>query len=330
MSKSINWGILGTGRIAKKFAADLKLVANANLIAVGSRNKESADSFAKQFDITFSHESYESLMENKEVDVIYIATPHVFHYENTLLCLKYKKAVLCEKPFAMNKRQVVEMIETARAQDVFLMEALWTKFLPHYKKIMELIANETIGKVISVQANFGFKLEPSSASRLSDASLGGGTLLDIGIYNIFLALSIFGKPDDIKAVAKLSANGIDEQCSILFSYRNGATAQLFSTFNATIPVEANIFGTNGNIKLTNRFYEPSSIVQLSTDGKNGYIDQSVEKESGVGYFFEATHVTECLLQNRKESSVMRFEDSLLLVETIDRIRELIGLKYGDE
>jgi predicted dehydrogenase len=262
--------------------------------------------------------------------VIYIATPHVYHFGNTISCLQHNKAVLCEKPFAMNKRQVEKMIETAREKDVFLMEALWTKFLPHYKKTMELIVNETIGKVTCVQANFGFKLEPSSASRLSDSSLGGGTLLDIGIYNIFLALSILGKPDDIKATAKLSANGIDEQCSILFSYKKGATAQLFSTFNATIPVEANIFGTNGNIKLTNRFYEPSSIVQLSTEGKTDYTDLSVEKESGIGYFYEADHVTQCLLQNKKESPLMRFEDSLLLIETLDTIREQIGLKYENE
>lgn len=330
MSKIINWGILGTGRIAKKIASDLKHVDNAKLIAVGSRSREAADKFAAEFNIEFSHDSYEALAANKEVDVIYIATPHVFHYENTLLCLQHKKAVLCEKPFAMNKKQVMAMIETAKEQDVFLMEALWTKFLPHYQKMKELILNETIGNVTCVQANFGFKLQSSSPLRLSDASLGGGTLLDIGIYNVFLALSILGKPDDIKASVTLSANGIDEQCAVLFSYKNGAMAQLFSSFNSTIPIEANIFGTKGNIKLTNRFYEPSSAVQLAAEGSSEYKNIAVENEGGSGYQYEAAHVTACLLQNLKESPVMRFEDSLALIDTLDAIRKYVGLKYENE
>ena len=172
--KSIRWGILGAGRIARKFATDLKLVEDAELIAIGSRSQQSADDFAMEFPVKYRHDSYEALAQNPEVDVIYIATPHVLHYENTLLCLNYGKAVLCEKPFAMNARQANEMIATAKEKKLFLMEALWTKFQPHFKKMQEMIGQGMLGEIRSVLVNFGFVPQPPVPARLFDPALGRG------------------------------------------------------------------------------------------------------------------------------------------------------------
>jgi len=260
--KTIRWGILGAGRIARKFASDLKLVEDAELIAIGSRSKQSAEGFSKEFPVKYVHASYEELAQNPDVDVIYIATPHNLHYRNTLLCLQHGKAVLCEKPFAMNARQAATMISMAKEKKVFLMEALWTKFHPHYLKMQEMIGQGLLGEIMSVLINFGFKPTPPIPARLFDPELGGGTVMDIGIYNVFMAMSILGKPDHIDAVMTPAATGVDEQCAILFRYKNGALAQLFSTFSSNLATEADICGSEGRIRLTSRFYEPSSTVEF--------------------------------------------------------------------
>jgi predicted dehydrogenase len=204
MSRTIRWGILGCGKIAKKFASDLQWVKNAQLIAVGAREQATADAFAKDFPAKYKHNSYQSLVENPEVDVIYIATPHATHQEHTMLCLRNKKAVLCEKAFAINYRQAKEMVDFARHQKVFLMEAFWTPFLPHYQKTKELIAQGKIGTIKYINAEFGFKPTTPIAPRIYDPALGGGSLLDIGIYPVFLALDLLGKPDHINIIMELS------------------------------------------------------------------------------------------------------------------------------
>ena len=239
----LRWGILGCGRIARKFAADLRLVADAELTAIASRNKETLELFAKDFPCKHRHNSYDSLAANNEVDVIYVATPHSHHYEHTMLGLKHDKAVLCEKAFAINSRQAAEMIKTAKERKVFLMEALWTKFLPHYKKLQELLQQKTLGDIKSVLVNFGFKTSDKSPRRLFDPLLGGGTLLDIGIYNVFMTMSVLGKPDSIEATMAPSPTGVDEQIAVLFKYNNGAMAQLFSSFITNLPIQAEINGT---------------------------------------------------------------------------------------
>src|SRR5450755_1164205 len=197
--KTIRWGILGCGRIARKFAADLIHVADATLTAVGARQLESAQVFAKEFPVSHVHGSYEALVSDPEVDVIYIASPHALHHEHTLLCLNHQKAVLCEKAFALNLRQAKDMVDRARAKKVFLMEAIWSKFLPQYQKLQELIAGGELGEIRNVLIDFGFIPQPPVPPRLFDPALGGGSLLDIGIYNVFMALSFLGKPDEIEA-----------------------------------------------------------------------------------------------------------------------------------
>jgi predicted dehydrogenase len=326
--KTIRWGILGAGRIARKFASDLGLVEDCQLIAIGSRSKESADEFNKEFPVQFCHYSYEELAQNTEVDVIYIATPHNLHYENTLLCLQHNKAVLCEKPFAMNSKQAIEMIRIAKERKIFLMEALWTKFHPHYLKMQEMIGQGLLGEIKSVLVNFGFKPISPVPARLFDPALGGGTLMDIGIYNVFIAMSILGKPDHIEASITPASTGVDEQCAILFRYKNGAMAQLFSTFSSNLATEADICGTDGRIRLTSRFYEPSSTVEFYPERTDSKQVIPVKKEEGFGYQYEARHVNDCLRKGLTESNVVLFADTLLLMETLDKIRKIAGIRYA--
>ena len=325
--RKIRWGILGTGRIARVFAGDLLLLDDCELVAVGSRSKAGADDFAGQFPVKYAHVSYEELAQNPEVDVIYIATPHNSHHENTLLCLDNGKAVLCEKPFAMNTRQTLEMINLAMERKVFLMEALWTKFLPHYNKTKELIAGGKLGEIRSVLVNFGFKPVPPVNPRLFEPELGGGTLMDIGIYNVFMAMSILGKPDHIEAAVTPASTGVDEQCAIIFKYNNGAIAHLFSTFSSNLATEADICGSEGRVRLTTRFYEPSSQVEYYPGKVDSREIIPVHKRKGTGYLYEAMHVNDCLRMGLTESPVLTFANTIELMETLDKIREIIGVKY---
>jgi predicted dehydrogenase len=325
--KTIRWGILGAGRIARKFASDLRLAEGCELIAIGSRSKQSADEFNKEFPVQYCHYSYEELAQNPKVDVIYIGTPHNLHYENTLLCLRHNKAVLCEKPFAMNSRQAIEMINLAKEKKLFLMEALWTKFHPHYIKTLEMIQQNLLGEIRSVLVNFGFKPIPPVPARLFDPELGGGTVMDIGIYNVFMAISILAKPDQIEAAMTPSPTGVDEQCAILFRYKNGALAQLFSTFSSNLATEADISGTEGRIRLTSRFYEPSSTIEFYKERPDSKQVIPVHKEPGFGYQYEARHVNDCLRNGLTESNVVSFEDTLLLMDTLDKVRKIAGIHY---
>jgi predicted dehydrogenase len=325
--KKIRWGILGTGRIAGIFAADLLLLDDCDLVAVGSRSQESADTFAAKFAVKHAYASYEALAQNPEVDVIYIATPHNSHYEHTLLCLNNNKAVLCEKPFAINTRQTLEMINVAMERKVFLMEALWTKFLPHYNKTKELIAEGKLGEIRSVLVNFGFKPVAPVNPRLYEPELGGGTLIDIGIYNVFMAMSILGKPDHIEAIMTPAATGVDEQCAITFKYDNGAIAHLFSTFSSNLATEADICGSEGRIRLTTRFYEPSAQVEYYPGRVDSREIIPVHKRNGTGYLYEAIHVNDCLRMGLTESPVLTFANTIELMETLDKIRQIIGVKY---
>ncbi len=325
--KTIRWGILGAGRIARKFAGDLRYAEDCELVAIGSRSRQSAEEFSKEFPVKYAHDSYEALVQNPEVDVIYIATPHNLHHENTLLCLQHQKAVLCEKPFAINSRQATEMINLAREKKVFLMEALWTKFHPHYIKMQEMIGQGLLGEIKSVLVNFGFKPTAPVPARLFDPSLGGGTLMDIGIYNVFIAMSVLGKPDHIDAVITPAPTGVDEQCAILFRYKNGALAQLFSTFSSDLATEADICGTEGRIRLTSRFYETSSTVEYYGERVDSRQVIPIEKGQGFGYQYEARHVNECLRNGLTESPVMSFADTLLLIQTLDKIRAIAGIYY---
>ncbi len=324
----IRWGILGTGTIAHKFASDLKRVENAELVAVGSRSLQDAKVFCGEFDIPLSFGSYEELAACDEIDIVYIATPNHLHHPNTLLCLNHGKAVLCEKPFALNAKQASEMIGLARRKKVFLMDALWTKFLPHYQKMLDIVKSGELGAIKMVRANFGFQANAKPDSRLLNPELGGGSLMDIGIYNVFAALDILGEPDEISVSINSTAQGIDEQCAVVFKYQNGAMASLFSSISANLETEVEICGTLGRLKLTAPFYDSTSVLEQDADGKKTVI--RTEKEGGLGYQYEARHATRCLLEGNTQSTVVPHAYSILLMQTLDRIRNLAGIVFPDE
>lgn len=326
MSRKIRWGILGCGNIANKFAADLKWVNDAELVAVASRSQLKSFDLATKYRAHYAFDSYEALVACPDVDVIYIATPHGMHYEHALLCLNHKKAVLCEKAFALNAFQVKKMIEAAKKNDVFLMEAFWTKFLPQYQKVVSLVESGTLGEIKMIQADFGFKAASPPPPRLHDPILGGGALLDIGIYPVFLAISLLGPPTEIQAAMKPYPSGVDEQIAIVMKFQNGALANLSATFAAVTPVEATITGRDGYIRMSNRFHNAVANVEMVKSALPVEIG-AIHKEVGYGYQFEARHVGECLKSNLKESPVMRHADSLLLIETLDRVREICGIRY---
>jgi len=326
MIKKINWGILGAGKIAHKFANDLKLVEDANLVAIGSRDEQRGIEFAAKYQIPKVYTTYEALASASDIDVIYVATPHGFHREHSLICLNHNKAVLCEKAFAHNSVQVAEMVKTAREKKVFLMEAFWTKFLPQFEKVQQIIADGTIGDIRWIQADFGFISDPP-AERLFDPALGGGSLLDIGIYPVFLAQTLLGKPKHIQSAMVPFSSGVDRQCSVTFTYENGAMASLFSTLSADTPVEAVIAGTNGRIEWRNRFHNATGKLYLVVD-KDEPKEIEVYRESGYGYQFEARHVTSCLQKGLIESPTMTLTDSIDLMDTLDRIRREAGIRYS--
>jgi len=326
--KTIRWGILGTGYIAGRFASDLELVEGAELTAIGSRTVASAQQFADEYNVPNYFGSYEELAQCEDVDVIYIATPHTLHIENTLMCLNHNKAVLCEKPFAINSRDTEEMIALAQQKKLFLMDALWTKFHPHYKKMLDMVKGGELGDIKLVLSNFGYVVTPEHSTRLLDPALGGGSILDIGIYNIFTALDVLGIPDDINVKIVATDKGVDEQCSVIFSYKNGAMASLFSTFRTTLATEAEVCGTKARVKLTPDFYTASSNVELYADGTK--TDLEVERESGFGYQYEARHVNECLRAGLTESSVIPHAYTIMLMGILDKIRELAGVVYAED
>jgi predicted dehydrogenase len=325
--QKIRWGILGCGKIANKFAADLKFVRDAELAAVGARDADRARSFAQTYGVRHAFGSYEALVSSAEVDVIYVATPHGFHHEHALLCLRHGKAVLCEKALALNLRQVKEMIEESMRSNVFLMEAFWTKFLPQYQKVISLVSEGAIGEIRMVQADFGFNGGATPAQRLYDPALGGGSLLDVGIYPVFLATSLLGRPVNVNAIMDAYDTGVDKQIVMNLQFESGAVASLSASFEVETPVEATIMGTNGYIKMKNRFHNAMCELELVT-GRDQITSVDVAREEGYGYQFEARHVTECLRDGLKESPVMSFNDSLLLMDTLDRIRDRCGIRYA--
>ena len=326
MRRKIRWGILGCGNIANKFAADLKWVNDAELVAVASRSQLKASELSAKYNSHYAFGSYEDLVACSDVDAIYIATPHGLHYEHALLCLRHKKAVLCEKALALNTIQVRKMIDAAKQHDVFLMEAFWTKFLPQYQKVSSLVRSGAVGEIKMIQADFGFKAPSPLSQRLYEPLLGGGALLDIGIYPVFLAISLLGRPIEIQATMKPFPSGVDEQIAIVLKFQNGALANLSATFAAVTPVEAVITGIDGYIRMSNRFHNAVANVEMIKNALPVEIG-AIHKEVGYGYQFETRHVVECLQNNLKESPVMSHADSLLLIETLDKIREICGIRY---
>ncbi len=324
---STRWGIMAPGKIAHKFVGGLQRIPGAEIYAIGSRSAERAGSFARQYGAAKSYGSYIELAGDEDVDIIYIASPHPVHYENALMCLEHGKAVLCEKPFTMNLRQLRHLVDTARTNRVFLMEALWTRFLPTMEKILEVRDSGTLGSIRFINADFGFKGDYDPANRLFNPALGGGALLDIGIYPVFLAMLLLGKPPEITATSQMAETGVDASTSMIFSYADGQMANLSCTYMANTPIQADIIFEKGIVHIDPKWFCPTSIIISGEDGKE---DRFQYEERGNGYQYQAIECMRCLDAGMTESPLMSLEFSLELMGTLDRIREICGIRYPDD
>lgn len=324
MGKRYKWGILAPGKMAAKFTKGLKLLDNAELYAVGSRDYGRAEVFAKEHGFKKYFGSYEELAADKDVNVIYIASPHSRHLEHTLLCLKNKKAVICEKAFALNSREVEEMISEAQRQKVFLMEALWPPFQPIYKKTNEILQSGESGKVIHLNARFSFQPPFIPTDRKFNLELGGGSLLDIGIYPVIDALYFMGVPDEVTARASFTQTGSEDSVSIILGYNDGRMATLYSSFRTAGGIGCDLLCEKGNLFFS-RGRDMSQQLNVVMNGKETK-NYSLLPD-GMGYQFEATEVMKCLDQELIESEVVPHQFSRDLINTLDRIRQAAGIVF---
>jgi len=327
MSHRIRWGILGTGKIAHQFAAALRRLPAADLLATGSRSAESAARFSDEFGISRRYGSYTELVSDPEVEVIYVATPHSCHAENTRLALNAGKAVLCEKPLTINAAQADEVIRLARERKLFLMEAMWTRCFPLMKKLRELLASGTIGEVRQLTADFGFRAEYQDESRLFGPAYGGGALLDVGVYPVSLSSMLFGPPKRIVSTANLGSTGVDEEAAMILTHGRGEMAILHTAIRLETAQEAVITGTRGRIRIHSPWWRPTTMT-LSSEGKPD--DRLDFPLTGNGYEYEAQEVMDCLRSGKLESPLMPLDESLSIMKTLDAIRAQWGMKYPME
>lgn len=326
MRSKIRWGIVGPGKIAQKFADDLIRIPDAELTAVASRNMKRAKEFADNYKVLKVFDSYDALFSDDSVDVIYIATPHTFHKNLALKAMEAGKHVLCEKPLGINKAEVYEMITVAKEKKVFLMEALWSRFNPTIKRIKEITESGKIGELKYINADFAFyALDRPKESRLFNLDLGGGSILDIGIYPVFLAYLLLGKPKRIEAISNFNEIGTEIQTSVIFQYKNAQAILSSSLANDSI-MSAEISGTKGSIILEPRFHETDGYC-LKTHGKTEKIKLP---KVGNGYTHEIIEVNKCLKENRLESSLWSHKNSMELITLLDTIREKGGVRFPFE
>jgi predicted dehydrogenase len=325
----IRWGILACGGIARKFADDLAFVKDGYLAAVSSRELSRAQEFASHYGSDVKcYGSYEAMLSSGEIDVVYIASPHGLHHEHTLLCLNAGIPVLCEKAFAINSKQVAEMIKTARDKKIFLMEALWTRFHPSIVKLQEILASGVIGDIIHLAADFGFQAPYDAEARWFNPALTGGSLLDIGIYPLFISKFVLGNPLELKATGVMAPTGVDMNTSIALKYSSGATATLFSTFATKTDTTCEIHGTKGKIHMHSRFHETKGITVTIHETEEETFYET--KRLGWGYSYEAEAVQADLRAGRTENALMTHTFSIELMALLDEIRSQIGLKYPNE
>lgn len=323
MNKTYNWGILGPGKISHKFAQGLAVTEKGKLFAVGSRDTGRAREFAEKYGAEKYYGSYEELAADPDIDIIYIATPHHLHYELTRLCFDYGKNVLCEKPVCINSRQFEELRKIAGEKKLFYMDALWTRFLPTIKKALEIAPQ--IGPIKTITADFGFKAPYNENSRLFDPELGGGTLLDIGLYTVLIPMLFLGVPDEIIATAFIGKTGVDESSSIIFKYSNGAIASLSSTFLAHTKTQAEIAGSEGRITFMPKFFMPTSL-ELLIEGKPKEVISFETKKNG--YECEAEESMLCLDEGLLQSPLLPHSFTSDLMKILDEIRRQMGVRYS--
>lgn len=321
------WGILGTGGIAKAFARDLSFFNNHIVQAVGSRSREKATDFALEFPGCTPYGSYEELVADPMIDAVYVATPHPQHVTNTLLALNAGKPVLCEKPFAVNAVEAKAMVASARANNVALLEAMWTRFLPHIAQVRELLASGVIGEIVNVEADHGQYLIDHENPRLTEPSLAGGALLDLGIYPVSLAHMVLGAPARITATGVLTEKGVDSQTSTIFDYENGAQSVLTTTLITGTPCRATIAGTLGRIEIDRTFYNPANMRLVMQDGTTTEYPNTYK---GHGLREQAAELERMVRNGEIESPLLTHKMSIEIMQSLDEIRNQIGLRYPFE
>ncbi len=328
MATNYRWGIIGTGNIAAKFATCLAVCEGATLHAVASRSQEGADAFGDRFKIPVRHASYEALANDPDVDVVYISTPHALHMENCMLCLRAGKAVLCEKPFTLNAAESRAVIEVAREMQQFLMEGMWTRFFPVVKQAEAWIAEGVIGEPRMVRADFGFRMDYGDRGRLWDLHLGGGSLLDVGIYPITIAsLAFQAAPTDIHGFAHVGEYGVDEQAAFVLGYSGGRLATLSSAIRTKTNWDAYIHGENGTIKIHSPFWQPSKVTLIPNEGEEQSVEIPLES---LGFEYEIREVMACLDQGLLECPAMPHARTVEVMEVMDKLRRQWSLHYPGE
>jgi len=324
--KKIKWGVLAPGTIAKRLAAGLQEIPEAVRYAVGSRDLGRAQAFAEQFGFEKAYGSYKELAADPDIDVIYVATPHPQHEEAAVTCLNAGKAVLCEKPFAANAKQAARMIDCAKQNGVFIMEAMWTRFLPSICKVRELLSQGAIGNVQHVYVNFGFRAPVNPEGRLFNPMAAGGSVMDVGVYNLSLCRMIFKKkPDRIQSHLVIGETGVDESASVILNYEGGQSAEMFSAIRVNTSQEATIYGEDGYIKLP-AWWHGDAVILKNKDGEQEF---KLPFESS-GFQYEAMEVMKCLEGGLMESSVMPLCETLEIIGTADKIRFDNNLRYPFE
>jgi predicted dehydrogenase len=325
MEKIIRWGILGTGKIAKAFATALRELPDAELAAVASRSLDSATAFAAEYGAPRAHGNYQALAEDDSVDAIYIATPHAMHHENAIMCLNGGKALLVEKAFTLNRRQAQDIATLARERNLFVMEAMWTRFQPAVLEARRMIGMGEIGNVHSLQADFGFAAEAGPEHRLFNPALGGGSLLDLGIYPLSMAAFFLGPVKGVRGYGELTPAGVDAQASFVLQHEGGALSACSCSLNARTPTTLTVCGDKGFLRLHGRFHHTERFTIGLNDGS--------EREFhfpriGNGYAHEALEVGRCLRQGLLESPAMPLDETVALMGVLDELRGQIGVRYS--
>jgi predicted dehydrogenase len=332
-NRSLRWGVVATGRIAHKVTRDLAFLEDAELYAVSSRSKASAEAFAEEYGFAASYHDgpsgsgYRQLFADPKVDVVYVATPHAQHFEVARAALEAGKHVLCEKPFTINAREARELVHLAGERGLFLMEAVWTRFLPAMRRTLELIGSGEIGRVCWLQADLGFPAAYDPRDRLWDPAAGGGALLDLAVYPLTWAIAALGFPEKLTARGHLNQDGVDVQNTIALEYPEGASAQLTSSIQAAGPGMATISGTAGWIRTGSPLYNPR---MLEVCGLNGEIRAEEFPEETEGFIHELRETARCIRAGLQESPLMPWSETVKVMELLDQAREQLGLRYAND
>jgi predicted dehydrogenase len=325
MSDAVRWGILGTGKIARAFAAALKDTPGAVLAGVASRNIDSAEAFGREFGALACYGSYQALADAPDIDLIYIGTPHPMHAGNALMALNAGKGVLCEKAFTINRREAAEVVALAREKKLFLMEAMWTRFMPALAEVRRIAASGEIGTVSQVIADFGFAAQVGPEHRVFDPALGGGALLDLGIYPLSIAADLLGPVESVQAQAQMGPTGVDLQTGFVLKHRGGGLSIGACSLRARTPVQLTVSGELGHVRMNTQFHKTESVTVVLADGTSHTVHTPY---IGNGYAHEAIEAQRCFLAGLIESPRMTHDETLALMDVLDTVRAQIGLKYA--